>query len=141
MNEKDIVIIVSRFNETVTTGLLNGAKSVCHKKDIMPRIIEVPGAVEIPLIAKKIAKQGNVSAIVCLGAVIYGQTDHYHYVCKQVSDGCQQVMLEYEIPVIFGVLTTQTEALAIARSSNDANNKGMEAMTTALEMIRLLETV
>lgn len=137
-----IAIIVSQFNQKVTHALQDGAVKqliACgiDEKDIT--IIDVPGAVEIPLIAKKMAKKGKFSAIIALGAVIRGETTHYDYVCQQVSDGCLQVGLEFEIPVIFGVLTTENEAQAWDRLGGKQGHKGVEAADCALAMHTILE--
>ncbi len=143
-NEKlsfPIAIIVSRFNDKITGALKEGAverlmERGFRKEDIS--IIDVPGAVEIPLIAKVLAKQNRVKAIITLGAVIRGETTHYDYVCSQVSQGCQRVMLDYEIPVIFGVLTTENEAQAWDRLGGAHGHKGIDAAECAIEMVSLL---
>jgi len=133
-----IGIVVSRFNEPVTESLLDGAlaraKALKLSKDNIT-VIRVPGAVELPLIAQQLAKLRKYDAVVCLGAVIKGETDHYDHVCQQVSLGCQQVALQYDIPVIFGVLTTQTKEQALARAGGERGNKGEFAVDAALEMI------
>lgn len=137
-----IAIIVSQFNQSVTHALQDGAVKqliACgiDEKDIT--IVEVPGAVEIPLIAKKLAKKGFYSAIIALGAVIRGETTHYDYVCQQVSDGCLRVGLEFEIPVVFGVLTTENEAQAWDRLGGKHGHKGVEAADCALAMHTVIE--
>ena len=139
-----IAIVVGRFNEQVTKKLLGGAIARLSEFGISDQTVKtfwVPGAVEIPLIAKRLVKTENYEAIICLGAVIQGETDHYDYVCEQVSLGCQQVALEYEIPIIFGVLTTQNEEQAFARAGSDHGNKGAQAVDAALEMIQLIKTI
>src|SRR5687768_13583330 len=103
-------IVVSQFNQTITDKLLDGALTRLKElnvKDDQINLIKVPGAVEIPLTAKLLARSQKYHAIICLGAVIRGDTDHYDYVCQQVSNGCQQVMMDFDVPVIFGILTTQ----------------------------------
>lgn len=137
-----IVLVVSRFNDAITTALKQGAlnqwASMGFSSTTLP-VWEVPGAIEIPLMALKLAKTRQVQAIVALGAVIRGETDHYDYVCEQVSQGCQQVMLTYEIPVIFGILTTDTEAQAWDRLGGAHGHKGVEAIIAAVEMVALLK--
>lgn len=137
-----IVIIVSRFNDKITNRLLEGARN--HLKcngvsDEMIDIVWVPGAVEIPLVAKKHAKQNKYDAIICLGAVIRGETGHYDFVCSMVSDGVMRVMLDYDLPVIFGVLTTENSEQAIARSGGCHSDKGAESAAAALEMIKVVQ--
>ncbi len=136
-----IAIIVSEFNKEVTGKLLAGAHTRllelgCQEKDIT--IAMVPGAVEIPLIAQIIAKNGNHKAIIALGSVIRGETSHYDYVCDQVSQGCQRVMLDFEIPVIFGILTTENEEQAHARAGGAEGNKGADAADAAIAMLKLI---
>jgi len=101
--------------------------------------VKVPGAFEIPLIAKKMAQSGTFDAIICLGAVIRGATTHYDYVCEQVSQGCQQVALAYDVPVIFGLVTTETRAQAWDRVGGERGHKGVDAADTALAMIDVLQ--
>lgn len=139
-----IAIVVGRFNEQVTKKLLDGAIARLTEFGIPNQTVKtfwVPGAVEIPLIAKRLAKTENYKAIICLGAVIQGETSHYDYVCEQVSLGCQQVALEYEIPIIFGVLTTKNEGQAFARAGGDHGNKGAQTVDVAMEMIQLIKTI
>ena len=136
-----IAIVVSRFNQDITMALKDGAldelKQIGISSDRV-KIYEVPGAVEIPLIAQQLAKKQQVKAIIALGAVIRGETDHYHYVCEQVSQGCQRVSLDYDLPVIFGLLTTNTEEQAWDRIGGKEGHKGREAVTCAMEMIGLM---
>ena len=139
-----LAIIVSDFNQNITEKLLTGAILRLSEFNLTKEqitVTHVPGAVEIPLIAKILAQSGNYDAIICLGAVIQGETDHYQYVCQQVSQGCQQVMLEYALPVVFGVLTTQTELQAEERAGGLEGNKGSEAAETAIKMIDLIKTL
>lgn len=137
----NIAIITSKFNPIVTQKLLEGAeqrlKELCpdHKKII----ISVPGAVEIPLVAQRLARAKKFDAIIALGAVIRGETNHYDYVCQQVSQGCQTVALENDIPVIFGILTTETQAQAFDRVGGTHGHKGKEAVDAAYEMISILK--
>ncbi|QTS84157.1 6,7-dimethyl-8-ribityllumazine synthase [Coxiella endosymbiont of Amblyomma nuttalli] len=137
-----LAIVVSRFNELVVKKLLSGALTRLVECGISSQVIKtfwVPGAVEIPLIAKRLAKTENYEVIICLGAVIRGETNHYDYVCEQVSLGCQQVSLEYEIPVIFGILTTQNKEQAFARAGGKHGNKGAQMADVALEMVQLMK--
>lgn len=137
-----IAVITSRFNEEITSKLKEGALHRLAEKNIHHiDIFDVPGAVEIPLIAKLCAKQKKYDAIICLGAVIRGETTHYDYVCEQVSQGCQKIMLDYEIPVIFGVLTTENEAQAFDRVGGAHGHKGVDAADAALEMIKLINVI
>ncbi len=129
-------LIVSRFNPEVTDGLRQGALVVLKKQRIPSNaieVVEVPGAFEIPGVAQLMAQSNRFDAIICLGAVIRGETDHYTYICSEVSRGIGQVALEWGLPVIFGVLTTETVQQAIARSSG-TTNKGAEAALSAIEM-------
>lgn len=144
MKNKYFAIVVSRFNEPVTKKLLEGAKARFKELDIKDEQIEiyqVPGAVEIPLIAKKLAHQKRFTSIICLGAVIRGETTHYDYVCQQVSYGCQRVALDYELPVIFGVLTTENEEQAFDRLGGAHGHKGRDAVDTAIETVECLESI
>jgi len=134
----NLAIVVSRFNEEITEALLNAALQRLQELKFPEEritVVKVPGAVEIGLIAQQLAvSEANYLAIICLGAVIRGDTDHYDYVCQQVSYACQKVALEESIPVIFGVLTTDNEEQALARIS-----KGTEAVDVALTMVSVLD--
>lgn len=135
-------IVVSRFNEAVTEALLQGALqrfAECHITDDQIDVYSVPGAIEIPLMAQAIARKKQHHSILCLGAVIRGETSHYDYVCQQVSYGCQRVALDESLPVIFGVLTTENEAQAFDRLGGAHGHKGAEAVDTALAMILRLQ--
>lgn len=137
-------IVVSQFNSDITEKLLEGALLRLQQAGIENQqltVVHVPGAVEIPLIAQLLAKSYHYSAIICLGAVIRGDTDHYDYVCQQVSTGCQRVMLEFDIPVIFGVLTTFTEEQAESRVGGKDGHKGIEAAEAALAMANVVAHV
>lgn len=132
-----IAVIVSTFNQPITDALKIGALERLLElgflnDDII--LIEVPGAVEIPFVANRLAKQNQVKAIIALGAVIRGETSHYDYVCDQVSQGCQKVMLDYDIPVIFGVLTTDNEEQAWDRLGGKHGHKGKDAVDCAVIM-------
>lgn len=144
MTSAKFAIIVSDFNMEITHALKVGAIDQLKQKGIAEhhiKVIHVPGAVEIPLIAKLLAKKSEFSAIICLGAVIRGETSHYDYVCDQVSQGCQQVMLDHQIPVIFGVLTTDNEAQAQDRIGGKHGHKGRDAADAALTMAALVQTL
>lgn len=142
--KQKVAIVVARFNEFINSKLLEGAKDglIRHgidKEDI--HICWVPGAFEIPLVAKKLAKSKKFDSIICLGTVIRGATSHYDYVCAEVSKGVAHVSLEWEIPVIFGVLTTDTIEQAIERAGTKAGNKGFEAACSAIEMVNLIKNI
>ena len=142
-NEK-FCIVVSRFNEFIGGKLLSGAVDELKRHGVEDSNIDVvwcPGAFEIPLIAKKAAKTGKYNAIITLGAVIKGSTSHYDYVCAEVSKGVASVGLETEIPVIFGVLTTDNIEQAIERAGTKAGNKGADAAKSAIEMASLLAKI
>lgn len=140
--KKRFGIIVARFNEFIGSRLLSGALDSLKRHGAEERnitVVWVPGAFEIPLIAKKMAKSKNYDAVICLGAVIKGSTGHYDYVCAEVSKGIASVGLTEETPVIFGVLTTDTIEQAIERAGTKAGNKGYEAAVSAIEMTNLIE--
>ncbi len=139
-----LAIVISRFNEEITQALYKGAIDRLEEKKFPKENITVawvPGAVEIPLTAQQLAKTKNYAAIICLGAVIRGETSHYDYVCNQVSDGCQQVALHCEIPVIFGVLTTDNEEQAQQRAGGNHGNKGSDAVDAAFEMVSVIQQI
>lgn len=134
-------IIVGRFNEFIGGKLLGGAIDALKRHGVEEGEIEVawvPGAFEIPLVAKKMAKSDKYDAVICLGAVIRGATPHFDYVSGEVTKGIASVSLETEVPVIFGVLTTDTIEQAIERAGTKAGNKGYDAAVTAIEMANLL---
>lgn len=137
-------IVVARFNEFITSRLLNGALDGLKRREVSEEDIQVawvPGAFEIPLIASKMAKSGRYDAVICLGAVIRGSTSHYDYVCNEVSKGIAAVSLETGVPVLFGVLTTENIEQAIERSGSKAGNKGAECAEGAIEMVNLLRAL
>ncbi|AQR94025.1 6,7-dimethyl-8-ribityllumazine synthase [Clostridium saccharoperbutylacetonicum] len=137
-------IIVGRFNEFIGGKLLDGALDGLKRhgaKEADIDIAWVPGAFEIPLVAKKMAQNNKYDAVICLGAVIKGATSHYDYVCSEVSKGIASVSLESEKPVIFGVLTTNTIEQAIERAGTKAGNKGYECAVSAIEMANLLRAI
>ncbi|MBO5617626.1 MAG: 6,7-dimethyl-8-ribityllumazine synthase [Pseudobutyrivibrio sp.] len=134
-------IVVARFNEFITSKLLGGAIDGLKRENVKEEDIEVawvPGAFEIPLIAKKMADSKKYDAVICLGAVIRGATSHYDYVCAEVSKGVAQVSLSSEVPVMFGVLTTDTIEQAVERAGTKAGNKGFECAQGAIEMVNLI---
>ncbi len=139
-----IGIIVARFNEFITGKLLAGAMDGLKRENVPEEdiaVVWVPGAFEIPLIASKMAKSKRYDAIICLGAVIRGATSHYDYVCSEVSKGIAQVSLASEIPVMFGVLTTDNIEQAIERAGSKSGNKGFECAQGAIEMVNLIRAL
>lgn len=137
-------IVVARFNEFITSKLLGGAMDGLLRHDVREEDIHVawvPGAFEIPLIASKMAKSGKYDAIICLGAVIRGATSHYDYVCNEVSKGIAHVSLESDIPVMFGVVTTENIEQAIERAGTKAGNKGYDCALSAIEMVNLIRGI
>ncbi len=139
-----IAIVASRFNEFITSKLISGAEDCLLRHGVAEDHITlawVPGAFEIPMIAKKLALSGKYDAVICVGAVIRGATSHYDYVCAEVSKGIAQVGLETGVPVLFGVLTTDNIEQAIERAGTKAGNKGTDCAMSALEMINLLNTI
>jgi len=135
-------LIVSRFNDFVSSRLLEGAVDALTRHgagDDQLHIIKVPGAFEIPAVAGRLAKSGRYDAIICLGAVIRGSTPHFEYVASEVSKGIATIALDSGIPVTFGVLTTDTLEQAIERAGSKAGNKGWEAAMAAIEMVNLFK--
>ena len=134
-------IVCARFNEFIVSKLLSGCEDGLLRHGVKPDDISVawvPGAFEIPLIASKMAKSGKYDAVIALGAVIRGSTSHYDYVCSEVSKGVAQVALNSDIPVMFGVLTTDTIEQAVERAGTKAGNKGSECAQGAIEMVNLI---
>ena len=137
-------IIAGRFNEFITGKLLEGALDGLLRHEVKEEDIEVawvPGAFEIPLIASKMAKSRKYDAIICLGAVIRGSTTHYDFVCSEVSKGIAAVSLNTDIPVMFGVLTTENIEQAIERAGTKAGNKGYDCALGAIEMVNLIREI
>ena len=137
-----VAIIASRFNEFITSKLVGGAVDGLKRHNVNEDDISVawvPGAFEIPLIAKKAAESGKYDAVICVGAVIRGSTSHYDFVCSEVSKGIAQVSLSSNIPVLFGVLTTDTIEQAIERAGTKAGNKGYDCALSAIEMVNLIK--
>lgn len=139
-----VAIVVSQFNGKFTEMLLQGAQQRLRElevSDTAMTVVRVPGAVEIPIAAQALARTEKYGVIIGLGVVIRGETTHYDYVCAQVSQGCQRVALDYNLPVIFGVLTTENEAQVLARLGGDHGHKGREAAEAAVEMVKVLKTI
>src|SRR5579862_6617142 len=127
----NVAMVISRFNQEVTQKLYDGAIERLHELNFRPEqitVMWVPGAIEIPLAAQRLAKTNQFEAIICLGAVIMGETKHFDYVCDQVSMGCQQVALTQDLPVIFGVLTVDTEEQAFDRVGGEHGHKGRSSV-------------
>jgi 6,7-dimethyl-8-ribityllumazine synthase len=135
-------IVISRFNEFITSRLLGGAQDVLQRHGVAADDIDVawvPGSFEIPLAAQRMAQSGRYDAVLCLGAVIRGQTPHFDYVAAEVSKGVAQVGLHSGVPAIFGVITADTIEQAIERAGTKAGNKGADAAAAAIEMVNLLD--
>ncbi len=135
-----IAVVASKFNEHVMSPYFEGCVDQLKNHGVIlatEDVTWVPGAVEIPLIAQRYAASGHYDAVICLGAVIRGDTTHYDYVCQQVSYGCQRTALKYDLPIIFGVLTTENDEQAFDRVGGKQGHKGKEAADTALAMARL----
>ena len=135
-------VVAAKFNKEVVDKLVAGALSTLKERGVRDDAVDlvwVPGSFEIPLVAQQLADSGKYVALVCLGAVIKGDTDHYEYVCRGATDGILQAGLATGIPVIFGVLTCQTDELALDRAGGKAGNKGADAALAAIEMVNLLK--
>lgn len=142
--EIKIAIVVARFNEFITNKLLGGALDSLKRHEIDDSNISVawvPGAFEIPLIASTLAKKNEYDAIICLGAIIRGNTSHYDLVCNEVSKGIANISLQNDIPVMFGILTTENIEQAIERAGSKAGNKGFDCATGAIEMVNLVKDI
>ena len=139
-----IGIVAARFNEFIVSKLIGGAEDALKRHGVREEDIElawVPGAFEIPLIAQKMANSKKYDAVICLGAVIKGSTSHYVYVCAEVSKGIATVSLNSNIPVMFGVLTTDSIEQAIERAGTKAGNKGFDVAVSAIEMCNVIKTL
>ena len=137
-------IVAARFNEFITSKLLSGAMDWLVRHEVAQEDVEVawvPGAFEIPLIAQKMAESGKYDAVICLGAVIRGATSHYDLVCNEAAKGVAQVGLKTGVPVLFGVVTTDTIEQAIERAGTKAGNKGYDCATSAIEMVNLIRQI
>ncbi len=140
----NIAIVISRFNPEVTQKLYDGAIERLKELHFSPQqvtIVWVPGAVEVPLAAQRLAKTNQFEAIICFGAVIMGETKHFDYVCQQVSHGCQQVALSHNIPVIFGILTVETEEQAHERTGGAHGHLGRLHIDSACEFVSVLRQI
>ena len=143
-NDMTVGIVVARLNEFITSKLLGGAMDGLLRHDVKEEDIHVawvPGAFEIPLIASKMAISGKYDAVICLGAVIRGATSHYDYVCNEVSKGIATVSMNTDIPVMFGVVTTENIEQAIERAGTKAGNKGYDCALGAIEMVNLIRNI
>ncbi|OQY53921.1 MAG: 6,7-dimethyl-8-ribityllumazine synthase [Desulfobacteraceae bacterium 4572_88] len=141
---KKFGLVASRFNDFITDRLVGGAVDALVRsgaKDEDIELVKVPGAFEIPLLAQKMAKKGKYDAVICLGAVIRGSTSHYDYVCAEASKGIAAASMETGVPIIFGILTTDTIEQAIERAGTKAGNKGWSAAMAAVEMANLVDIV
>lgn len=139
-----VAIVVSRFNDFITGRLLEGAKDTLIRHEVEEEQIDVayvPGAFEIPLVAKKLARKGDYDAVITLGCVIRGATSHYDYVCNEVAKGVSKANEVSEVPVIFGILTTESIEQAVERAGTKAGNKGSEAAVSAIEMANLIKLI
>lgn len=137
-------IVAARFNEFIVSKLLSGALDGLRRHNVKDNDVDVawvPGAFEIPLIASKMAKSGKYDAVICLGAVIRGSTSHYELVCSEVSKGIANVSLKSDIPVMFGVVTTENIEQAIERAGTKAGNKGYDSAMSAIEMVNLIREI
>ena len=142
--DMEIGIVAARFNEFIVSKLIGGCEDTLLRHGVRPEDISlawVPGAFEIPLVAAKLAKSGKYDAVIALGAVIRGSTSHYDYVCAEVSKGIAAVSLESGVPVMFGVLTTDTIEQAIERAGTKAGNKGADCAQGAIEMVDLIRAL
>ena len=139
-----VAIVVSRFNDFITNRLLDGAKYTLVRHEVPKENIDVayvPGAFEIPLVAKKLAQKGEYDAVITLGCVIRGSTSHYDYVCNEVAKGVSKANDVADTPVIFGVVTTENIEQAVERAGTKAGNKGADAAISAIEMANLLKEI
>lgn len=137
-------IVAARFNEFIVNKLVGGAMDALLRHDVREEDIDlawVPGAFEIPLIAKKMAESGKYDAVICLGAVIRGATSHYDLVCNEAAKGIAHVSLDSGVPVLFGVVTTENIEQAIERAGSKAGNKGYDSAMAAIEMVNLVRAI
>jgi 6,7-dimethyl-8-ribityllumazine synthase len=137
-------VIVSRFNDFITSKLLDSARDALLRhgaKEDDIDVIKVPGSFEIPMVAKKMALKGTYNAIICLGTIIRGATSHFEYIAAEVSKGIASVSIETGVPVAFGVITSDTIEQAIERAGTKSGNKGWDAAITAIEMVQLLKKI
>lgn len=140
--DKKFAIVVSRFNSFITDKLLDGALDALKRNNVADEniiVAKVPGAFEIPLMAKKMAESSDFDAVICLGAVIRGETTHYDLICNEVTKGIAQINLQTEKPVIYGLVTTENVEQAVNRAGTKSGNKGYDAAISALEMVNLVD--
>lgn len=143
-DEMKVAIVASRFNEFIVSKLIEGARDGLLRHDVAEENISlawVPGAFEIPVVAKKLAESGKYDAVICVGAVIRGATTHYDYVCAEVSKGIATVSMQTGVPVMFGILTTDTIQQAMERAGTKAGNKGYDCALGAIEMVNLIKQI
>ncbi|MCP4476209.1 MAG: 6,7-dimethyl-8-ribityllumazine synthase [Gammaproteobacteria bacterium] len=139
-----LAIVISEFNQPITERLLQGALAQLQHYQLAPDttpIIRVPGAIEIPFAIQQLLEHAHYDAVIALGAVIRGETSHYDSVCQQISYGCQRLILDYQTPIIFGILTTDNAKQAYARSGGEHSNKGSEAVDSAMRMIKAVQDI
>lgn len=139
-----VAIVVARFNDTISRGLLDGARAGLTRLGVEPDAIDVawtPGSFELPLVAKRLAELGRYDAVICLGTVIRGETAHFDYVAGNAASGIARASLDTGVPIVFGVLTTETLEQAINRAGGKAGNKGFDAALTAVEMASLMRAL
>lgn len=137
-----LAIVFARFNQAVTSGLLEGALDAVKRHEVRAHeVFSAPGSFELPVVAKRLAETGRYDAVVCLGAVIRHETDHYLHIATQAAAGIQRAALDTGIPCIFGVLTCDNEQQALARAGGDRGNKGFEAVESAIETVNLLRSM
>ena len=143
LNTEKVAVVVSQFNSDITEKLLEGALSTLKENlnENNITVVHVPGAVEVPLVLKRLAQTKQFNGLVALSAIIYGETDHYHYVCDNINQGCARVALDENIPIGFGVLTVRSREQAIERSGGKKGNAGAEAAEAALHLTSVLEQI
>lgn len=144
LSKNRIAIVVSKFNQEVTSGLLKGALAELGERDIHPaqdQLFDAPGAFEIPLIAQKLAQSGAFDGVICLGCVIKGDTAHFEFISLAATTGMMTASLAAGIPITFGILTTYTDEQAVIRSRDDAHNKGREAAAACVEALQTLARI
>ena len=142
--DRKFAIVVSRFNDFITSKLVDGALDCLLRHEVKDEditLVKVPGAFEIPLAAQKLAESGNYDGVICLGAVIRGATTHYDYVCNEVSKGIAKVSLDTNIPVGFGIVTTENIEQAVERAGTKSGNKGYDTAMSVLEMADLFDAM
>ena len=142
--DRKFAIVVSRFNDFITSKLVDGALDCLLRHEVKDEditLVKVPGAFEIPLTAQKLAESGNYDGVICLGAVIRGATTHYDYVCSEVSKGIAKITLDTGLPVGFGIVTTENIEQAIERAGTKSGNKGYDTAMSVLEMVDLFNAM